>query len=353
MRPLTEQDLRDGGRFRNVTVVRALGGLGDVLCAVPALRQLRSALPAARITYIGLPQVRGIVARFPDLVDRFVEFPGFPGVVEYRFAPERLTAFLDAQRGGARVDLSIQMHGSGGVTNVFTALLNATTAAGYFVPGMWQPGERFAPFPEHLPEVRRWTTLMSQLGFGVESDDLDFPVSENDRDTLAEIAPQLRHRPYAVVHAGASDPVRRWPAADFARIGDLLATLGLQVVLTGTANEVAITAEVAQTMRKDALDLCGKTSLGAAAALIERAHLVVTNDTGTAHLAAALRTPSVVIFIASDPARWAPLDRRRHRVVGAGVPDPRFGQLTPPPRLRVPRLSEVADAVHDIMAVAA
>src|SRR5690606_34562089 len=70
-------------------------------------------------------------------------------------------------------------------------------------------------------------------------------------------------------------------------------------------------------MRSPAVNASGETSLGVAAALLERAALLVTNDTGISHLAAALGTPSVVVFLASDPERWAPLDRERHRPVVA------------------------------------
>ena len=334
-------------------VVRALGGLGDVICATPALRQLRAALPQARITYIGLPQVAGVVRRYGHLIDRFVEFPGFPGVVEHSFSCERLTSFLEAQRGNARVDLAIQMHGSGSVTNAFTALLDARRMAGYYLPGLWQPSELFSAFPDHLPEIERWTALVAQMGYGEGGDAPEFPLSDADRAGLHEIAPQLRHRPCAVVHAGASDIRRRWPPAYFARIADLLATFGLQVVLTGTSSETAVVAEVERRMTKPALNLCGSTSLGAAAALIEQAHLVVTNDTGTSHLAAALQTPSVVIFIASDPARWAPLDKAKHRAVGAGVPDVPLGGKVAAPSPEMPELDEVAAAVHDVMSVVA
>jgi ADP-heptose:LPS heptosyltransferase len=99
-------------------------------------------------------------------------------------------------------------------------------------------------------------------------------------------------------------------------VADALAAQGLQVVLTGTAQESGLTRAVQQAMTAPALELAGRTSLGAVAVLVSNARLVVCNDTGVSHLAAALRIPSVVIFSNSDPHRWAPLDRKLHRIIG-------------------------------------
>jgi ADP-heptose:LPS heptosyltransferase len=99
-------------------------------------------------------------------------------------------------------------------------------------------------------------------------------------------------------------------------VADSFAGDGYRVVLTGTPDEAGIAADVAGRMRYGALNLAGRTSLGAMAALLSEASLLVSNDTGVSHLAAALHVPSVIVFIASDPDRWSPLDRRLHRVVG-------------------------------------
>jgi Glycosyltransferase family 9 (heptosyltransferase) len=94
-----------------------------------------------------------------------------------------------------------------------------------------------------------------------------------------------------------------------------LASHGLRIVLTGSAEEAGLTQAVAQLMRNPSLDFAGCTSLGAVAALLSRARLLICNDTGVSHIAAALQLPGVVICCGSDPARWAPLDRELHRIV--------------------------------------
>jgi ADP-heptose:LPS heptosyltransferase len=72
-------------------------------------------------------------------------------------------------------------------------------------------------------------------------------------------------------------------------------------------------------MRAPALNLTGRTGLGALAALVAQARLVVCNDTGISHIAAAVATSSVIVSCGSDTRRWAPLDHRRHRVVSSMV----------------------------------
>jgi ADP-heptose:LPS heptosyltransferase len=91
--------------------------------------------------------------------------------------------------------------------------------------------------------------------------------------------------------------------------------LARRIVLQVDRGKRELTRAVAAAMHHDAVDSAGPMSLGALAALMRDARLVVCNDTGVSHLAAALRVPSVVIFIAGDTDRWAPLDESRHRVL--------------------------------------
>jgi ADP-heptose:LPS heptosyltransferase len=128
--------------------------------------------------------------------------------------------------------------------------------------------------------------------------------------------PLSARRPLIGIHAGAHAPARRWPAERFAVVADHLAQrFGAQIMLTGGPGEEEIAQAVAERMAAPALNLAGRTSLGALGALIAALDLYVTNDSGPAHLAYAALTPSVTIFGPGDLERWGPLDGRHHRVV--------------------------------------
>ena len=295
-----------------IAVLRALQ-LGDLLCAVPALRALSAGYPAARITLVGLPWARELVGRLRRYVHDFVEFPGYPGLAERPCDPAALARFF-SEATSMEYDLAVQMHGSGEVTNEVVSRMGARHRAGFFRSGRPCPDPgRFLEWHDREHEVLRLLRLAEHLGAPPRGSALEFPLEDADWREWSSFG--LERASYAVVHAGAQLASRRWPPERFAGVADALAGDGLQIVLTGTAAEARITAAVEAAMRSPALNLGGLTSLGGLAALVARARLVVANDTGISHVATALRTPSVVVASGSDVRRWSPLERGLHPVL--------------------------------------
>lgn len=311
----------DFAGLRRIAVFRALQ-LGDLLCAVPALRALRQAAPQAEITLIGLPWAAGFVDRFSAHVDRHLGFPGYPGMpeIEPDPDPQALPRFMAAAQG-RQFDLALQLHGSGRLSNPLVLALGAARAAGFYAEGEPCPDPAtFAPWSDTEHEVLRCLRLLRLLGVPACGEHLEFPLRDEDQAALAQAAPGLARGSYVCVHPGARLPTRRWPAIRFAQVADALAAQGWTVVLTGSPDERALARAVRGAMRATPLDLSGRTTLGSLAALLAGARLLVCNDTGVSHVAAALSTPSVVVCCGADPGRWAPLDRVRHRVLHADVP---------------------------------
>ena len=300
---------------RRIAIFRALQ-LGDLLCSVPALRAMSAVLPHAHMTLIGLPWACAFAARYADLIDAFEAFPGARGFPEQPEDESGLPAFLDAMRA-RRFDLAIQLHGSGGIANGLVAGFGARALAGFAQDDETPPKGCFVGWPDTLPEPERYNVLMRAMGVDTPGAALSFPLTSDDVDECAALVARHRLAPerLVLVHPGAQLPSRRWPPERFAAVADELAADGWQVAVTGTAGEIELTARVVGAMSRPARHLAGETSLGALAALVAEARLVVCNDTGLSHVAAAMRTRSVVIASGSDTRRWAPLDRDRHHVL--------------------------------------
>jgi ADP-heptose:LPS heptosyltransferase len=301
---------------QRMVIVRALH-LGDMLCAVPALRSLRAGNANAEITLVALPWARELVTRLAPLVNVFEEFPGFPGIPERDMDSSRVVAFLKRMQA-RRFDLAVQLHGSGSHINEFVALLGARYTAVFHRDGDVTPArDGYAlEWPDRGSEIERLLSMPLALGCPDTGTALALDVTAADRAELesllsaGEIAP-----PYACLHPGARFPSRRWAVENFAAVGDALAAQGVTVVLTGTAEERSITRAVRERMHSDAADVTGQLTLGTLAALVAGSTLVVCNDTGMSHVAAAVGARSVVVSSGSEVSRWAPLDARRNRVV--------------------------------------
>lgn len=314
------------GPVRRIGVFRALV-LGDVLCATPALRRLRRRFPQARITLIGLPWAREWVRR-QSCVDDFVAFPGYPGLPERALDEAAWPGFL-AEVQARRFDLLVQLHGSGGIVNALLGTWGARHLLALHPPGLPGPGLTLGlAWPSRGTEVERLLRLVSTLGLAPGAptrptgNALEFPLRPEDRDAARALLARwgLAGRAYACVHAGAQLPSRRWPLERYAQVVQAMAARGLAVVLTGVAAEADLTARLGAMAGVPCVDLAGQTTLWSLGALIEGASLLVCNDTGVSHVAAALGTPSVVISSGADVARWAPRDTRLHPVLWSDQP---------------------------------
>ncbi|MBY4896082.1 glycosyltransferase family 9 protein [Cupriavidus sp. AU9028] len=329
-------------RPRQIAVFRALQ-LGDMLVAVPALRALRKGEPDATITLIGLPWAASFAERFSALVDDHMAFPGAPGMPEQPVNDAQVDAFY-AEARQRQFDLAIQLHGSGQLTNGIVRRLGARAMAGFRpagspAPSMPPAGPGEAPddpyrdmptvtsLAAHRPretliewpegnEVERLAALPAALGYPVDGLHLDFPLSATDLAGFHLLAHLHGLQPgnYICVHPGARMQSRRWPIERFAAAAAALAK-DWKVVVTGTPDEAELAERLCQGLGPRAVNLCGRTDLGTMAAVVRHARLLLCNDTGASHIAAAMRTPSVVVSCGSDSARWAPLDASLHKVL--------------------------------------
>jgi ADP-heptose:LPS heptosyltransferase len=342
LRPLLDEAIT------RIAIVRLRVGLGDLLASVPAMRMLRLARPDAHVTLITWEEVRPVVERMAAYVDDLLPFSGYPGIPDRAPVAGSIPAFFEQARA-RRFHLALQMYGALPAANEVTTSIGAAVTGGFF-----DRRARIADLSTHMPypfgchEIHRHMRLMEFLGAPWRDDSLEFPIRPDDvaeRDRLLERFHLEPYR-YVCVHPGATAASRRWLPARFAEVGDALARRGRRVVLTGVRGETA-PAAVAAAMTSTPVLAAGRTSLGGLAALLATSALLVTNDTGPAQLAAAVRVPSVTVFLAGEPHRWTGLDHSRHRFVRAGVECQPCGLLECPIDFRCARRLS-ADTVIDV-----
>ena len=270
-----------------ILVLRALG-VGDLATAVPALRGLRARFPERTLSIAAPRWLTPLVELVGD-VDDVVPADGLEPVGWAGPAPH----------------WAVNLHGRGPESH--RLLQSAEPArlcafrcpeAGHTDGPQWQDDEH---------EVRRWCRLLNW--YGVESDPDDL--------SLRRPAPHRVPVGVTVVHPGGKGAQRRWSPDRFAALARELARDGHRVVVTGSPTERDLAERVVNAAGLPGTAvLAGRLDLAGLAALVAYGRLVVSADTGIAHLATAYRTPSVVLFGPVRPDRWGPpADRPWHRAL--------------------------------------
>ncbi|WP_375399865.1 glycosyltransferase family 9 protein [uncultured Amnibacterium sp.] len=304
---------------RRILVAR-LDSMGDVLVSGPAIRAIAAKAEvwllcgpqgaAAAELLPGVRQVRVWTAPWATDSDRPVDetLTAELAAVVRECAPDEAVILTSFHQSPLPLALLLRLAGVPRITGA------SVDAAGGLLDTRLIPGEDFS---EDLPEPERARTIAAAAGFVLpDEDDGGLAVrlsgaerpSTPDVPTPAPLTPALLTpalpTPYVVVHPGAAVPSRAWPPEQATAAVTALTAAGHRVVVTGGAGERALTARVAGT---DALDLGGRLSLPQLAALIRDAAVLISGNTGPAHLAAAVRTPVVSLFAPVVPAaRWAP-----------------------------------------------
>ncbi|WP_458107946.1 glycosyltransferase family 9 protein [Arthrobacter sp. R3-55] len=253
--------------------------LGDLLVAVPALRGLRRAFPEHRILYAA----PAWIAEALELVGGIHHLPT-PGLDDPLTVP----------RGA--VDVAVNLHGNGAESRLRIEELQANRVVAHASAGTDGP-----EWTTGIPERERWTRLLTW--HGIDADPLDYRLN---RPSVPSPRPGA-----TVIHVGAAYGSRLWPVERFADVAVELAAAGHQVVLTGGTSERARAEETAALAKLKGANLddgllAGRQGLAEFAATIAEARLVISADTGAAHLASAYERPSVVLFGPAPAEEWGP-----------------------------------------------
>jgi ADP-heptose:LPS heptosyltransferase len=296
-----------------VAVLRA-NALGDFIFILPALDALRAAYPHAEIVLLGAPWHAKLLADRPGPVDRVLVVPPAPGIRDpLPGEPDTTMAeFLQAARA-EHFDLALQVHGGGANSNPVVTGLGARVTAGSRAEDA-PPLDRWVRYSYYQYEVTRYLEIAALVG--AEPTTITPRLALTPADLAeATMVTGGADRPRVAVHPGATDPRRRWPARRFAEVADALAADGYDVFVTGTDAEKDLVDQVVSAAAAPVRPLAGALSLGGLVGFLSGCALLVSNDTGPVHVAAAVGTPTVGIFWVGNLINCAVPWRARHRPI--------------------------------------
>ncbi len=298
---------------RRILLIK-LSSLGDIVHTLPALAALRTRFPSARIDWL--------VARgYEDLLEGHPALDGVRVFERKWIAGLRVNRrLLEGLRSG-RYDVVLDFQGlfrSG----LLAFLARAPRRIG-FANGRemspWFYTERMTPPPDRLHAVDRYLALLEPLG--IREPAVEFPLSwgvEVEDAVSALLVDGGEDRPLAVLHPFGRWPTKRWEHGRYLAVAQKLASSGWQVAFVGGRGHRADVKGWLGNASPRVMNLVGKLSLKGLAALLKRARVLVTNDSGPMHLAVAVGTPVVALFGPTDPALTGPYGNGGN-VIRAGI----------------------------------
>lgn len=311
-------------------LIRAPNWVGDAVMALPALRELRRIFADSHLTIASRSSVQGLFEE-ELLADDFITLDGGNGL----FAGAARVFSEATSFRSARFDIAVLL------TNSFGTALAARAGAVKSIAGYATDARRallnhVIPFEaghKSLHQVRYYLNIASNIELSILGGS---SVALNAEPRLSVSDEKLqRARTFLqrygidtsaadsailVINPGATNSTaKRWPAERFARTADRFNELQqLQTVIVGTAGDKTVANKVAEQMRSRSAVIAGETSIAELKGVLACARLVISNDTGTSHVSAALGIPTVVVFGPTEHVSTRPLSRRaavvRHQV---------------------------------------
>jgi lipopolysaccharide heptosyltransferase I len=331
----------------NILIIKP-SSLGDVVQALPVLEVLHERFPSAQIDWLVNEEIADILSGNPFL--RTVHLWDRASWRKPRLLPAAMgrTARLLRELRRARYDLILDLQG------LLRSSLMARLSGGREIVGFADARE-LAPLFYHrkvrapvaaMHSVERYVLAVG----GNPSRGKQFPIVFSAREkqaanTLLARADYDINRPLVIFVVGARWATKQWPPENFAALAEKLAASdGAQVALIGSRSEAPLASRIASTCRCPMLDFSGKTTLKQLAYLFQRAKVVVGNDSGPTHIAAAVGTPVVALYGPTSPVRTGPYGEQ-HAVLTSSLPcSPCFRRMC---KLGTPCMTDISvEAVY-------
>jgi heptosyltransferase-1 len=299
--------------YRRILIIKP-SSLGDIIQALPTLAALRNTYPGAHIAWLVKRQWAALLERAEGIDQIWPVDPGLAGWLSLVSSLRR-----------ARYDLIADLQGLFR-SAAMARLTGCRTRIGFANGREGSPvfyTRRVPVLTADMHAVDRYLLIAMAAGAKVDRVEFRLRIDQSDQRQVVRLLSQHGMNgsdPWIAMNVSARWPTKRWPAECFAEVADRLRQEKIgQAALIGGPDDRDAALAVKTHMKSTPIDLTGKTSLGLLPALLRSTALLVTNDSGPLHLAAAVGTPVVALFGPTNPIRTGPYGGG-HRVLRSGIP---------------------------------
>lgn len=299
----------DWNTAQNILCIR-LDTVGDIVMTTPAIRALKVAHPHRRITLMTSAPGAAVVPLIPEIDEVIVyDAPWLKATALREDSHPEFTMVERLRQGQFDAAVIFTVYSQNPLPSAFLCYLaDIPLRLAHCHENPYQLLTHWVkdPEPEQLirHEVRRQLDLVASVGGSIEDDRMRLAVPEQSvrrvQQLLQAQGVKLDQR-WVVIHPGATAPSRRYPPEQFAAVAYLLIQQGIQVVFTGTQTEQELVATIQSLISAPTVSLVNQLTLSDLTALLTLAPLLISNNTGPVHIAAAVNTPVVDLYALTNP----------------------------------------------------
>lgn len=289
--------------MKKILVVNA-NWLGDVVFSSPLFRSLKEAYPQAHVSCLAVPRVKEILESIPDLDEIII----YDEQGRQRSPLAKIKLILGLRQ--KKFDIAFLLHRSW-TRALLVFLAGIPQRVGYDTKGRGRLlTHKVKPLEGTVHRCDYYLNVIESYGVSVKTRNYALKVNAKAQEALPKIlmVQHITEEDFLVVlHPGGNWDLKRWPLKDFALLIDRLSQQDhVKVVVSGASQEKPLTQEIyALTISKPVI-LAGQTTLGELMALMKRANLVVSADSGPLHLATAIGTNVIGLFGPTQPQITGP-----------------------------------------------
>jgi ADP-heptose:LPS heptosyltransferase len=294
--------------MKKIGVLRA-NAIGDVVVSLPAFTALRTTFPESEIVLIGRKSHCELFKGRSSPIDRVI---ALPASIQFDRPLESEDDPVIEELKREEFDMIIQLHGGGRHSNRFVKLLEPKRSIGAKTPDA-ETLDQVRPYAQFQHESLRQMDILRLIGVRSSFFKPEISVTESEKreglNLLRSISPE---GPYVLLNPGANDSRRRWPIRKFIEVGNILLKRGMNVFANVGPAENSIREDLKKLAPQIQLI---SPSLQELLGVLANCQLVISNDTGTMHLALAVKTPTVALFWYRNLLGYGPLDQEEAKVL--------------------------------------